>query len=186
MTIEAPASARLDPQAFRAVCGTFATGITVVTTDGPEGPHGGTVNSFTSLSADPPQVIVCLAKHSRTWRAVEASGVFAVNILSAAQGDIARLVASREPDKMGHVGWSPAPNGAPLLDGVVASMECTLTAALEQATHMLLIGSVTGAVHHAGQEPLIFFRSTMHEGLPTGDRDFGDRDFDFDDRAWGA
>jgi 3-hydroxy-9,10-secoandrosta-1,3,5(10)-triene-9,17-dione monooxygenase reductase component len=166
MTTEAATvSASPDPQAFRAVCGTFATGVTVVTTEGPDGPHGGTVNSFTSLSADPPQVIVCLARHSRTWQAVEASGSFAVNILSADQQDVARLFASRESDKLGRVGWTPAANGAPLLDGVVGSIECTLTAALEQSTHMLLIGSVTAAVHHGGREPLIFFRSTMHEGL---------------------
>lgn len=175
MTMEATATvaASPDPQAFRAVCGTFATGVTVVTTDGPDGPHGGTVNSFTSLSADPPQVIVCLARNSRTWRAVEASGRFAVNILSAGQQDLARLFASREADKMARVGWSPAANGAPLLDGAVASIECTLTAALEQATHMLLIGSVTAAVHHADRDPLIFFRSTMHEGLTAGSREAG-------------
>jgi 3-hydroxy-9,10-secoandrosta-1,3,5(10)-triene-9,17-dione monooxygenase reductase component len=183
MTIEAPATTRPDPQAFRAVCGTFATGVTVVTTDGPDGPQGGTVNSFTSLSADPPQVIVCLAKHSRTWRAVESSGTFAVNILSAGQEDVARLFASRDETKMAHVDWSPAANGAPLLDGVVASIECTLTAALEQATHMLLIGSVTAAEHNGG-DPLIFFRSTMHPGLSTDDRDSADHHFD--DGAWGA
>jgi 3-hydroxy-9,10-secoandrosta-1,3,5(10)-triene-9,17-dione monooxygenase reductase component len=173
MTIEVAAPPLPDPQAFRAVCGTFATGVTVVTTDGPDGPHGGTVNSFTSLSADPPQVIVCLARHSRTWRAVEAAGTFAVNILSAGQEDVARLFASREQDKMARVDWTPAANGAALLEGVVASIECTLTAAIEQATHMLLIGSVTAAAHHSGREPLIFFRSTMHAGLATGNRAAG-------------
>src|SRR5688500_10700446 len=80
-----PVSAGPGPLAFRAVCGTFATGVTVVTADAPDGPQGGTVNSFTSLSADPPQVIVCLAKTSRTWQAVEATGAFAVNILAADQ-----------------------------------------------------------------------------------------------------
>jgi 3-hydroxy-9,10-secoandrosta-1,3,5(10)-triene-9,17-dione monooxygenase reductase component len=167
MTLEAtaPTTARPDAQAFRAVCGTFATGVTVVTATGPDGPHGGTVNSFTSLSAEPPQIIVCLARGSRTWQAIETSGTFAVNILSATQQDVAHLFASREPAKMSQVGWAPAGNGAPLLDGVVATIECTLTAALEQATHMLLIGSVTAAEHHAGREPLIFFRSALHEGL---------------------
>ncbi|MGY1718653.1 flavin reductase family protein [Blastococcus sp. SYSU DS0552] len=175
MTIEAtvPTPAAPDPHAFRAVCGTFATGVTVVTAEGPDGPHGGTVNAFTSLSADPPQIIVCLAKHSRTWQAVAASGAFAVNILSAAQQDVARLFASSEPGKMSRVEWAPAENGAPLLDGVVSSIECTLTAAFEQATHMLLIGSVTGATHHADREPLIFFRSTMHEGLTPGGGETG-------------
>lgn len=104
-----------DPLAFRAVCGTFATGVTVVTADSPDRPQDGTVNSSTSLSADPPPVIVCLARTSRTWQAVEASGAFAVNILAADQRQVARLFASRasRPDA----------------------------------------------------DPLIFFRSTMHEGL---------------------
>jgi len=160
-----PGPAGLDPLAFRAVCGTFATGVTVVTADAPDGPQGGTVNSFTSLSADPPQIIVCLAKTTRTWQAVEAAGAFAVNILAADQQQVARLFASREPDKMAAAAWTPGRNGAPVLDGVAGTIECTLTAALEQATHMLLIGAVTSAVSRADADPLIFFRSAMHEGL---------------------
>lgn len=173
MTIEAslpaPSVPGLDPLAFRAVCGTFATGVTVVTTTGPDGPHGGTVNSFTSLSADPPQVIVCLAKHTRTWKAIEASGSFAVNILAADQQDVARLFASRDEDKMSRVDWVAGDNtGAPLLTGAAGTIECTLSAALEQATHMLVIGAVRTAGHRPDADPLIFFRSAMHEGLHTG------------------
>lgn len=168
MSVSAPLESRVvgpDPLAFRAVCGTFATGVTVVTADAPDGPQGGTVNSFTSLSADPPQIIVCLARTSRTWQAVEASGTFAVNILAADQQAVARLFASREPDKMARAAWTPGANGAPVLDGVAGAIECTLTAALEQATHMLLIGAVTAAVSRSDADPLVFFRSTMHEGL---------------------
>lgn len=154
-----------DSLAFRAVCGAFATGVTVVTTQGPEGPQGATVNSFTSLTLDPPQVLVCLAKESRTWKAVEESGRFAVNILSAGQETVARLFASHDPDKMSQVGWSTGTNGSPVLDDVVGVIECELSAALEQSTHMVLIGSVTGAEHEPGHLPLIFFRSTLHEGL---------------------
>jgi 3-hydroxy-9,10-secoandrosta-1,3,5(10)-triene-9,17-dione monooxygenase reductase component len=170
MTIEATAPVLPDPDplTFRAVCGTFATGVTVVTTTGPDGPQGGTVNSFTSLSVDPPQVIVCLAKESRTWKAIEASGSFAVNILAADQQAVARLFASRDADKADRVAWEAGHNGAPVLGGVVGALECTLSAALEQATHMLVIGSVTHAVHHADRDPLIFFRSAMHEGLTSG------------------
>jgi 3-hydroxy-9,10-secoandrosta-1,3,5(10)-triene-9,17-dione monooxygenase reductase component len=160
-----PPSAGPDPLAFRAVCGTFATGVTVVTADAPDGPRGGTVNSFTSLSTEPPQVIVCLAKSSRTWQAVEASGAFAVNILSADQQQVARLFASREPAKMARAAWTSGRNGAPVLDGAAGAIECTLSAALEQATHMLVIGSVTAATHRPDADPLIFFRSTLHEGL---------------------
>jgi len=169
MTIEAslpaPSVPGLDPLAFRAVCGTFATGVTVVTTSGPDGPHGGTVNSFTSLSAEPAQVIVCLARHTRTWKAIESSGSFAVNILAADQQSVARLFASREEDKMSRVDWAAGVTGAPLLTGAAGTIECTLSAALEQSTHMLVIGAVRTAAHRPDADPLIFFRSTMHEGL---------------------
>jgi 3-hydroxy-9,10-secoandrosta-1,3,5(10)-triene-9,17-dione monooxygenase reductase component len=172
MTIEmaqpGPVLAELDPLAFRAVCGSFATGVTIVTTDGPDGPQGGTVNSFTSLSVDPPQIIVCLARTSRTWQAIETSGAFAVNILAADQQGLARLFASREEDKLRHVDWQPGANAAPVLTGVAGAIECTLSAAIEQATHMLVIGAVTHAVHRLDTDPLIFFRSTMHEGLRLG------------------
>ena len=161
-------STALDPAAFRQVCGTFATGVTVVTTSGPDGPYGATVNAFTSLSVDPPQVLVCLAQTSRTWAAVQEAGRFAVNILAADQEDVARLLATSAPDKMDRVAWTPGTNGSPVLDGVVGALECDLSAALAQATHMVLIGRVSHAVHVPVGDPLIFFRSAMHAGPATG------------------
>jgi 3-hydroxy-9,10-secoandrosta-1,3,5(10)-triene-9,17-dione monooxygenase reductase component len=163
----------LDPDLFRAVCGTFATGVTVVAAQGPNEPHGSTVNSFASLSLCPPQIVVCLARSSRTWNAVEAAGAFAVNILAAGQRDVARLFASGEPDKLSRVDWAPGQNGAPLLRGAAAHLECRLTGVFPQATHMLLIGSVTHAAHRTDANPLIFFRSRMHDGVgpaPAGTR----------------
>lgn len=162
MTVEA-----LDPALFRAVCGTFATGVTVVTAHGPDGPQGCTVNSFASLSLDPPQIVVCLARASRTWYAAEAAGGVAVNILAADQRDVAQLFASGEPDKLARVEWTPGRGGAPVLRGAAAHLECRLVGTFRQATHMLLIGAVTHAEHRAESDPLIFFRSRLHEGIGT-------------------
>jgi 3-hydroxy-9,10-secoandrosta-1,3,5(10)-triene-9,17-dione monooxygenase reductase component len=154
-----------DAALFRAACGTFATGVTVVTAHAPTGPQGATVNSFASLSVEPPQVVVCLARTSRTWSAAEAAGAFAVNVLAAEQRDVARLFASGAQDKLARVAWRPGFGGAPVLDGAAAHFECRLAGALRRATHMLLIGEVVHAEHRADAEPLIFFRSRMHEGL---------------------
>lgn len=163
-------SATSDWLAFRAVCATFATGVTVVTTSTPEGPHGATVNAFTSLTVDPPQVLVCLAKDSRTWKAVERSGRFAVNILSAGQEQVARRFASHDRDKMGQVRWHAGINGSPVLEGVVGVIECDLSAALEQSTHMVVVGAVTHAGNGPGHAPLIFFRSRLYDGLASVER----------------
>ena len=71
--------------AFRSACAQFATGVLVVTTSTPEGDFGATVNAFTALTLEPPQVIVCLARTSSTWAAIEEARVFAVNVLASAQ-----------------------------------------------------------------------------------------------------
>lgn len=150
---------------FRSVCANFATGVTVVTTNLPSGPAGGTVNAFTSLSTDPPQIIVCLNKLSRTWNAIEESGAFAVNMLGADQEHIAKLFASKEPDKFSEFKWVHGTTGSPILEGSIGLIECSLIEALPQSTHMLLIGSVVNARLGVHNDPLIFFRSSMHSGI---------------------
>ncbi|NYD54914.1 flavin reductase family protein [Microbacterium pseudoresistens] len=155
---------QIDQREFRAVCGSFVTGVTVVTASSASGSHGSTVNSFTSLSTEPPQVVVCLARNTQTLRHVRASGRFAVNILAAGQTDVARIFASKSPDKLGQVGWHVAENGAPLLDGAVSTLECDVATMQEEATHMLVIGRVTAVRHDQDAAPLVFFRSTISAG----------------------
>lgn len=149
---------------FRTVCGSFVTGVTVVTARSANGVHGSTVNSFTSLSASPAQIIVCLAKSSATLAHVRASGHFAVNILAAEQTDVARVFASKVEDKLSTVDWSTGRNGAPIIDGSASSLECDVIDVQEQATHMLVIGRVTGMQHNPTAAPLVFYRSTLSAG----------------------
>jgi 3-hydroxy-9,10-secoandrosta-1,3,5(10)-triene-9,17-dione monooxygenase reductase component len=155
----------LDGRSFRDVCGMFATGVTVVAADGGDGPRGATVNAFTSLSVEPPRVIVCLAATSRTWRAVEAVGHFTVNVLAAEQEELARHFASGDAAKGGAVAWRPAGNGAPALPGAAAVLECTLVSASVQSTHRLLIADVTGADHRPEADPLLFYRGRLYDSF---------------------
>ncbi|MCS5734770.1 flavin reductase family protein [Herbiconiux daphne] len=160
----APAPDSLTAADFRAVCSSFVTGVTVVTARSADGVHGSTVNSFTSLSASPPQIIVCLARTTATLGHVLASGRLAVNILSHDQEQVARVFASKESDKLDRVEWTSGENGAPLLEGSMASLECTVMDVQPQATHMLIVCQVTRAVHEPDSAPLVFFRSTMSAG----------------------
>ncbi|SIS99590.1 alpha/beta fold hydrolase [Paracoccus saliphilus] len=133
----------IDPRALRNAFGTFMTGVTVVTTKDPEGkPVGFTANSFTSVSLDPPLVLVCLANSSRN-RAVfaEASG-FAVNVLSEGQKHISNTFARPVEDRFEDVTWRDAPFGAPILDDVSAWFDCSRHKLVEAGDHVILIGKV--------------------------------------------
>lgn len=153
------------PDAFRSACAQFATGVTVVTTATPEGDFGVTVNAFTSLTLEPPQVIVCLAHSSNTWAAIKRSGVFAVNVLAADQVALARLFATKHPDKFGHLHVDRGAVGAPLLHGALATLECRLVDAIPSTTHALLIGQVVHVGHNQAKDPALFFRSRLYGGF---------------------
>lgn len=149
---------------FRAACSSFVTGVTVVTARSADGAHGSTVNSFTSLSVTPPQIVVCLAKTSSTLDHLLASGAFTVNILADDQDAVARLFASKRPNKLAAVGWAVGANGAPSLEGIMGALECSVVEAQDQATHVLVIGRVTRTVQKPGTAPLVFFRSVLTSG----------------------
>src|SRR5919198_2861818 len=95
------------PEEFRAVLSAYATGVTVVTAVGPAGPSGATANAVTSLSLDPPLMLACLDRGSRTLAVVEATGRFAVNALGAGQADLARRFSTKDPhpEKWAAVDW---------------------------------------------------------------------------------
>ena len=154
------------PEELRAACAQFATGVVVVTATADGSDHGGTVNSFTSLSLDPPQVVVCLARTSNTWSAIERSGAFAVNVLAADQLAHARLFASKEPDKMSQVDSPPGVLGTPLLTGALSHIECRLAQAIPSGTHLVLIGRVVRVGSETSKGPALFFRSQLMEALP--------------------
>jgi 3-hydroxy-9,10-secoandrosta-1,3,5(10)-triene-9,17-dione monooxygenase reductase component len=161
------AGATVQPDAFRAACAQFATGVSVVMTSTSDGDFGLTVTAFTSLTLDPPQVIVCLARTSNTWAAIRRAQVFTVNVLAADQIALARLFATTHPDKARLMGATARRGlgGVPLLDGALSTLECRLVDAIAQSTHVVLIGEVVRVEHDPNKAPALHFRSHLYEGF---------------------
>lgn len=133
----------LDPRALRTAFGAFMTGVTVVTTRGAGGePLGFTANSFTSVSLDPPLVLVCLANTSRNHDAFTAAGGFAVNVLAETQKDLSNTFAKPSENRFAGVGWRIGPAGSPVLDGVSAWFDCAMHRVVPAGDHAILIGAV--------------------------------------------
>ena len=137
----------LDSRAFRQVMGTFPTGVTVVTASDPGGtPLGLTVNSFTSVSLDPPLVLVCIGRASASHDRLVASGSFGVSILAADQAGVAwRFAAEPSEGRFDGVGWQEAPGGAPVLSGAAAWLACSLEEVHAGGDHSILVGRVEAA-----------------------------------------
>jgi flavin reductase (DIM6/NTAB) family NADH-FMN oxidoreductase RutF len=148
----------IDEAHYRQVLGHFPTGVTVVAgLDGDE-PVGLAVGSFFSLSIEPALVGFCVDKSSNSWSRMESNGSFCVNILGDDQEDICRVFATSGDDKFASIGWRPAESGAPLIDGVLAWIDCQVDTVHEGGDHHIVIGSVKGlGVGHEG-DPLVFFR----------------------------
>lgn len=149
----------VDGGALRRVAGRFPTGVTVVTAATPDGrPCGLTVNSFASVSLDPPLVLVCVSRSARAFSCVEAAGRFVVNVLAEGQETVARVFASRAEDKFRAAPHHSSPGGVPILDGVHAWIECEVAARHPGgATHTIYVGRVT-AVGAGRGRPLVFHR----------------------------
>lgn len=165
MTIQA-SPAEIDAQEFRTVLGHFGTGVTVITGMSPQGPAGFACQSFAALSLDPPLVLFCPGKTSRTWPVIEASGHFAVNVLAAEQQDVSTVFGSRGEDKFATVAWSPAPSGAPLLDGVAAWIDCAIEAVHDGGDHHIVIGRVRRLGPAKPVRPLLFYRGRYTSTVP--------------------
>jgi 3-hydroxy-9,10-secoandrosta-1,3,5(10)-triene-9,17-dione monooxygenase reductase component len=155
---EGAASATIGEARYRQVLGHFATGVTVVAAVHQGQPVGLSVNSFTSVSLDPPLVAFCAARQSSTWPRIRAVGGFCVNVLSEHQEDISRVFATRGQEKFRGVGWRPAPSGAPVLTGVLAWIDCSVDAEHDAGDHVLVIGRVRELDVLEERGPLIFYR----------------------------
>jgi flavin-dependent trigonelline monooxygenase, reductase component len=133
----------LDHRALREAFGTFMTGVTVVTAhDAGGNPIGFTANSFTSVSLDPPLVLVCLANTSRNYEALTRASGFAINILSEHQMDVSNTFARPVDDRFAAVNWSKGPHGSPVFDGVSAWFDCSSHKTVDAGDHVILIGKV--------------------------------------------
>jgi flavin reductase (DIM6/NTAB) family NADH-FMN oxidoreductase RutF len=148
----------IDPMDLRRAFGVFATGVTVTTTiDQTGAPRGFTANSFTSVSLDPPLVLVCLAKTASSCPAFSAAPHFVVNILAEDQRHVSAAFASRSGAKFDAVAWAPRTTGAPVLDGVAAWIDCVTHDVVDGGDHVILIGRVVDYAH-GPQRPLGYCR----------------------------
>lgn len=147
-----------DGAKYRQVLGHFPTGVTVITAMTDEGPAGMAIGSFSSLSLDPALVLFSATKTSASWSKLRGAGKFCVNILADDQEDISRVFGSKADDKFSEIGWRRSGNGAPLINGVLAYIDCDLHSVLDGGDHDIIIGAVTDLdVKHEGGA-LVFFR----------------------------
>jgi flavin reductase len=145
---------------FRSTVGAFATGVTVVTTRGEEHAYGMTANAFSSVSLDPPLILVCVISPSEGAEHISRNGVFAVNILTTEQEPLSRYFASRDRprgrDAFKEIPHRFAASGAPILEGVAAFMDCRLHATHEAGDHLIFIGEVLELEVNPDGVPLVF------------------------------
>ncbi len=161
--LEADDPPRVDARIFRRTCAQFATGITVVTTlDGHGHPHGMTVNSFSSVSLEPPLVLVSIDLRNAILGHFISTEWFAINILAEHQEHLSRRFSTATENRFVDVEWSAGISGMPLLAGVLAHLECSVVRTFEAGDHTVLIGEVRSAAWHEGT-PLVYFNSSYRE-----------------------
>jgi flavin reductase (DIM6/NTAB) family NADH-FMN oxidoreductase RutF len=152
-----PSISYCGPHEFRDVIGHFASGVTIITSRYGDEDFGVTANAVSSLSLDPPMLLVCLNRASRTQAAVSRSKAFSVNILNESQGDLAVRFATSETGKFRGVGVRYGELGNPLLDGALAHLECRVIEEVAGGTHAVFLAGVERAERFDG-EPLAYFR----------------------------
>ena len=146
------------PDEFRSVLGRFPSGVTVVTTKGSDGSDEGmTVSAFCSVSLNPPLVLICIEKNASAYEALTAASGFVVNILAAAQEQIARRFAIVDIDRFEGVGYSRSQNGFAVLDDVLGVIECATFAKHDAGDHTIIVGEVEAARANNGT-PLLYYR----------------------------
>lgn len=147
-----------DPTTYRRLLGNFATGVTVVAGMAGETPVGFACQSFTALSLEPPLVLFCPAKSSRTWPLIRQAGSFTVNVLSHDQSEVSARFGRPGADKFDGLSWFRAPSGAPVLPDVLCWLDCSVRETFDAGDHVIVTGEVTAFEQPAAQRPLLFFR----------------------------
>ena len=148
-----------DPRTLRDALGCFATGVTVVTCLQPSGePAGLTVNSFTSVSLDPPLLLVCLNKEAASAGPLTQASHIAINVLQAGQQPASIRFSTRDESRFGATSWSCGEAGAPILKDSLGVFECENYAVYDGGDHHILVGRVVKASFDASLDPLLYFR----------------------------
>jgi 3-hydroxy-9,10-secoandrosta-1,3,5(10)-triene-9,17-dione monooxygenase reductase component len=152
----------VDGRSLRTVCGMFVTGVTVITSGEAGNAEGTTVNSFTSVSLDPPLVLFCLHNESRLRAVVRESGKFVVNFLQGQQESIARAFAGKGTAEIHDVANHPSVTGVPVLSEALAFLSCHVADEFDGGDHTIFVGRVVElGVPRQHQEPLVFFRGWL-------------------------
>lgn len=142
----------VDPVRLRNAFGAFPTGVTVVTTVTDTGePVGFTANSFTSVSLDPPLLLVCPGRHMNSFVTFAACDRFAVNVLAEGQEAVANTFAAYQGDRFAEVAWRPDGGGLPLIDGAAARFSCRTFKTVDAGDHVILIGEIVDFAHAGGR-----------------------------------
>jgi flavin reductase (DIM6/NTAB) family NADH-FMN oxidoreductase RutF/DNA-binding GntR family transcriptional regulator len=156
-TADSAHAAHVDQAVYRDVIGRFASGVTVITTRLGERDYGTTASAVSSLSMEPPMLLICLNRTSETREAIFASGWFAVNILSDGQADLAYAFAKKSPDKFKGTETTRGAGGVPLLTGALAQIECRVSETATGGTHTVFMGEVENAAATEAA-PLTYYR----------------------------
>ncbi len=146
-------------RAYRDALGKFATGVTIVTCNSEVGPLGITVNSFASVSLDPPLVLWSPARASKRCAAFEAADHFAIHVLNDTQQDHCHVFA-KEGGNFQDLDWSPSEHGVPLIEGCMARFQCVRHAIHDGGDHSIIVGRVIAASVQDGN-PLVFSRGSF-------------------------
>jgi len=148
---------------FRDVLGSYPTGVSVITSVSADGSRWGlAVGTFTAISLEPPLVGFMPAKRSTSWRQIERTGRFCVNILSDSQLDMCRRFSASGGDKFAGMSHGHSPGGLPLLDDVLAWVECDIERTVELGDHVLVVGAVRALERCKEDAPLLFHRGGYH------------------------
>jgi 3-hydroxy-9,10-secoandrosta-1,3,5(10)-triene-9,17-dione monooxygenase reductase component len=151
---------------FRRLMGFWATGVSVITAQGSDGPAGGTANALTSLSLAPPLALACFDLSSRTLHAVRESERFCINMLASGQETISRLFATKrtQEEKFAAVAYR-LEHGAPIIDGSLGWIVCRLDSELRRGDHVIVVGEVIAGGVDESALPLVFYRGS-YQPLP--------------------
>lgn len=163
MTGEWMRGTQVDGRTLRDTAGAFPSGVTVITTTAPDGSKVGmTVSSFTSVSIEPPLILVCVDKKVRSLPAYRVGQAMGVNVLANDQAPIAFRFAGRSEDRFAGIAHSAGPNGIPLLDGVAAWLSTHIHRIYDGGDHLIFLARVN-EVHRSDRKPLLYHSGQMHD-----------------------
>ncbi len=169
-TADNKADNTFESREFRDACGLFATGVTVLTSGKAPSFHGMSANAFSSLSLDPPLVLVCIDKKTHMLEVLQETGAFTVNVLSREQEKLCRYFASSDrtygPEEFADVRYSIGATGTPRLDGAICVLDCTVHDVARGGDHDIYIGEVQALECLNEGEPLLFYSGHYRSVAP--------------------